>query len=45
MRYIGFSCAKGLLEPEFYGDLMYEVKKIVGSHNLSAQFIKIITHY
>ena len=34
-----------LLEPEFYGDLMYRLKKIIGSDNLSAQFIKIISHY
>ena len=29
----------------FYGDLMYKMKKIVGSNNFSAQFIKIISHY
>ena len=34
----------GLSEPEFYGDLVYKLKKIVGSNNLSAQFIKIIFH-
>ena len=34
------------LEPEFsYGDLVYKLKKIVGSNNFSAQFIKIISHY
>ena len=32
-------------EPEFYGDLVYKLKKIVGSNNFSAQFIKIISHY
>ena len=36
---------QGLSEPEFYGDLVYKLKKIVGSHNFSAQFIKIISHY
>ena len=36
---------QGLLEPEFYGDLVYKLKKIVGSKKLSAQFIKIISHY
>ena len=36
---------KGLSEPEFYGDLVYKLKKIVGSSNFSAQFIKIIYHY
>ena len=33
------------LEPEFYGDLVYKFKKIVGSNNFSAQLIKIISHY
>ena len=32
-------------EPEFYGDLVYKLNKIVGSNNFSAQFIKIISHY
>ena len=32
-------------EPEFCGDLVYKLKKIVGSTNFSAQFIKIISHY
>ena len=36
---------QGLSEPEFYGDLAYKLKKIVGSNNFSAQFIKIISHY
>ena len=36
---------QGLLEPDFYGDLVYKLKKIVGSDNFSAQFIKIISHY
>ena len=35
---------QGLSEPEFYGDLVYKLKKIVGSNNFSAQFIKIIFH-
>ena len=26
-------------------DLVYKLKKIVGSNNFSAQFIKIISHY
>ena len=34
-----------LSEPEFYGDLVYKLKKIVGSNKFSAQFIKIISHY
>ena len=36
---------QGLSEPEFYGDLVYKFKKIVGSKNYSAKFIKIISHY
>ena len=36
---------QGLSEPDFYGDLVYTLKKIVGSNNFSAQFIKIISHY
>ena len=34
-----------LSEPEFYGDLVYTLKKIVGSNNFSMQFIKIISCY
>ena len=29
---------QGLSEPDFYGDLVYKLKKIVGSNNFSAQF-------
>ena len=36
---------QGLSEPDFYGDLVYKLKQIVGSHNFSGQFIKIISHY
>ena len=36
---------QGLSEPDFYGDLVYKLKKIVGSNNFLAQFIKIISHY
>ena len=32
-------------KPDFYGYLVYKLKKIVGSNNFSAQFIKIISHY
>ena len=34
-----------LSEPKFYGDLVYKLKKIVGSNNFSTQCIKIISHY
>ena len=36
---------QGLSEPGFYGDLVYKLKKIVGSNNFSVQIIKIILHY
>ena len=36
---------QGLSERDFYGDSVYKLKKIVGSNNFSAQFIKIISHY
>ena len=32
---------QGLSEPDFYGDLVYKLKKIVGSNNFSAHF----SHY
>ena len=36
---------QGLSEPDFDADLVYKLKKIVGSNNFAAQFIKIISHY
>ena len=36
---------QGISEPELYGDLVYKLKKIVGSNTFSAQFINIISHY
>ena len=36
---------QGLSESDFYNDLVYKLKKIVGSYIFSAQFIKIISHY
>ena len=36
---------RGLSEPEFYGNLVCTLKKIVGSNNFLAQFIKIVSHY
>ena len=36
---------QGLSEPDFYGDLVYKLKKMFGSNNYSAQFIKIISQY
>ena len=34
---------EGLLEPEFYGDLVYKFKKLIGRKDFSFQFRKIIT--
>ena len=36
---------QGLSEPEFYGDLVYKFKKIVGKADFSDQFRKIIVRY
>ena len=32
----------GISEPEFYGDLVYRLRKIVGKSNFSEQFRKLI---
>ena len=37
--------SEGLSEPEFYGDLVYKFKKVIGSNDFSFQFRKIITRY
>ena len=36
---------EGLSEPEFYGDLVYKFKKLIGRNDFSFQFRKIITCY
>ena len=36
---------QGLSEPEFYGDLVYKFKKVVGRADFSDQFRKIIIRY
>ena len=36
---------EGLSEPEFYGDLVYKCKKLIGINDFSFQFRKITTHY
>ena len=35
--------SEGLSEPEFYGDLVYKFKKLIGSNDFSFHFRKIIT--
>ena len=32
------------MDPEFYSDLVYKLKKIGDTYNFSAQFIKLISH-
>ena len=39
------SLAGRIYEPEFYGHLVYKLKKIVCSNNFSVQFIEIISHH
>ena len=36
---------QGLSEPEFYGNLVYRLQRIVGSNYFSAKLIIIISHY
>ena len=36
---------QGISELEFYGDLVYRLRKIVGKSNFSEQFRKLINHY
>ena len=36
---------QGISEPEFYGDLVYRIRKIMGKSNLSEQFRKLINRY
>ena len=35
----------GLSEPEFYGDLVYKFKKLIGRNEFSFHFRKIITRH
>ena len=43
LEFIAFK--QGISEPEFYGDLMYRLRKIVRKSNFSEQFRKLINHY
>ena len=44
---VGLKCLlhQGLSEPEFYGDLVYKFKKIMGRPDFSDQFRKIIIRH
>ena len=44
-RFLKTLLSEGLSEPEFYGDLVYKFKKLIGSNDFSFQFRKIITRY
>ena len=37
--------SEGLSEPEFYGDLVYKFKKLIGINDFSFQFRKIVTRH
>ena len=36
---------QGISEPEFYGDFVYRIRKIVGKSDFSEQFRKLINRY
>ena len=36
---------QGFSEPEFYGDLVYQLRKIIGKKDLSYHFKKITVRY
>ena len=36
---------QGLSEPEFYGNLVYKFRKIIGKNDFPYHFKKIIVHY
>ena len=36
---------QGISEPEFYGDLVYRIRTVVGKSNFSEQFRKLINSY
>ena len=36
---------QGISEPEFYGDLVYRIRKIMWKSNFAEQFRKLINHY
>ena len=36
---------QGISEPEFYGDLVYRIRKFMGKSNFSEQFRKLINRY
>ena len=45
LSYLKFLLKQGLSEPEFYGDIVYKFKKLVGRNDFSDQFRKILNRY
>ena len=45
LLFLYLSCTKDFPKPDFYCDLVYKLKKFVGSNNFSTQSILIISHY
>ena len=45
LRSAAYTNKHGLSEPEFYGDLVYKLKKLKGITDFSLQFGKIISRY
>ena len=43
--FLGTLLREGLSETEFYGDLVYKFKKLIGRNDFSFQFRKIIIRY
>ena len=45
--YVGLKTllVQGLSEPEFYGDLVYKFRKIIGKYDFPYHFKKIIVRY
>ena len=41
---LGSLLRRGLSEPDFYGDLVYGLRGIVGSGGFSAQFVGVVSH-
>ena len=41
---LGSLLRQGLSEPDFYGGLVYRLRKIVGSDGFSARFVGVVSH-
>ena len=45
LKDLNISCARDFWNQSVYGDIAYKLKKLDGTNNFSAHFIKIISHY